>query len=142
MNPRLRHAVQFLVFTVKVAAWAIVVLAFAFCGFVTWWNPYGEGKGNKEETAIQQIAQLEWACKAYMAKNGGTPPPSLDELVTPSGGKQPLLDGGSAALIDPWGKQFQYDPTHEDQDGHPDPVVMTTNAHGGPVYSRKRQAGR
>lgn len=141
MNAWLRDIGRTLILAAKVGAWSVVVLVFAYCGFTVWLNSY-DGGYTKEDAAVQQIMQLEGACKNYMAKNRGDPPQSLDALVAPFNGGSPLVEGGPNALIDPWNKPYQYDPTHVDQRGNLDQLVTTTNSNGEPLYSPKRRAGR
>jgi general secretion pathway protein G len=55
----------------------------------------------KESKAKLDMKTLETVFEAYTARNGGTPPQSLAELV-------PDLKQGQAALIDPWGNPYQF----------------------------------
>lgn len=117
---------------------AILVILAAVAGVYV----FGYLEDAKMDTAGQQILQLENAAKNYMAKNGGTPPDSLMVLVAPVNGGLPLIEGGQNALIDPWNKPYQYDPSNVDQYGAPDPMVMTTGPQGQPILSPKRKAGK
>jgi general secretion pathway protein G len=131
LAPRNRAAFTLLEVLVVVA---ILVILAAVAGVYV----FGYLEDAKVDTAKQTIGQLESACKSYITKNGGNPPQDLIELVAPTDGRQPLVDGGQNALIDPWGKPYQYDPTNMDQYNNPDPVVMTTNPQGVAIYSAKR----
>jgi general secretion pathway protein G len=94
----------------------------------------------RADSARNNMGELEKACKNYIAKNGGIPPNSLQELVSPTDGNSPFIDGGMNALVDPWGKQYQFDGSHVDNYGSPDPLVFTTNPKTGqPIYSVKRK---
>jgi hypothetical protein len=82
-----------------------------------------EKEKGKQETAWVQARNLEKAVLTYKVKNGEYPP-SLEVLAHP----QP--DGGAPLLkpediIDPWGKQYQYDPTGPNHKGEkPDIFTM------------------
>jgi general secretion pathway protein G len=117
---------------------AILVILAAVAGVYV----FGYLEGARVDSASTQIGELERACINYTTKNHGIPPESLEVLVTPISGGQPLISGGANALLDPWGKPYQYDPTNVDQYGNPDPLVMTTDPQGNPVYSAKRKAGK
>jgi general secretion pathway protein G len=115
---------------------AILVILAAVAGVYV----FGYLEDAKIDTARSQCALFETQCKAYMAKNGGNPPQSLMELVAPSDGRQPLIEGGPAALNDPWqqGGQYQLE-LRQDNYGNPDPVVYVTSPRTGqPIYSSKR----
>jgi general secretion pathway protein G len=92
----------------------------------------------KVDTAQNTIAMMETQCKAYMAKNGGDPPQQLSELVQPTNGKSPLIDGGISALNNPWGGQYMME-IGQDGQGNPDPIVYTQTDKGQTLYSKKRQ---
>ena len=93
----------------------------------------------KVDTARQNMQNLEKACKTYILKSGGHAPPTLGELLQPSDGGRPFIDGGQSALIDPWGKPFQYNGGNVNGAGDPDPVVFTTNpSNNQPIYALGR----
>ena len=96
----------------------------------------------KADSARNQMTMFENACKNYMAKNDGNPPPSLMELVAPTDGNKPLLDGGPAMLISPFNpnQQYQYDPTHVDSYGAPDPIVSLQMPDGRTLLSSRRKS--
>jgi hypothetical protein len=64
---------------------------------------------------------FETACKNYTALHGGRPPDTLMELVAPSDGTKPMIEGGPNVLIGPFddGAQYQYDPNHKDSEARP-----------------------
>jgi general secretion pathway protein G len=135
LAPRNRAAFTLLEVLVVVA---ILVILAAVAGVYV----FGYLEDAKVDTAKQQIGQLESACKSYMVKNSGNVPQGLIELVQPTDGRQPLVEGGQNALMDPWGKEYQYDGNNVDAYNNPDPIVMTTNPNGQPIYSAKRSAGK
>jgi general secretion pathway protein G len=97
-------------------------------------------QGAKVDAARNTITMLESQCKGYSAKNGGTPPNSLQDLVAPVDGTPPMVEGGLNALLDPWGNQYQYDPSNVDAYGQPDPIVSTLNPQNGQqIFSSKRR---
>jgi general secretion pathway protein G len=87
----------------------------------------------KQDTARQNMAALEKACKAYILKSGGNAPPSLTELIQPSDGGRPFIDGGQSALMDPWNQPYQYNGANVNASGDPDPIVSTKNPGNGQV---------
>lgn len=115
---------------------AILVILAAVAGVYV----FGYLEDAKIDTARSQCALFETQCKAYMAKNGGNPPQSLMELVAPSDGRQPLIEGGPTALNDPWQQGGQYQmQIQADSYGNPDPVVFVISPKTGqPIYSSKR----
>ena len=92
----------------------------------------------KDSTAKTQMGTLEEACKSYMVKNEGAVPPSLEELVQPTDGNKPLVEGGLNMLISPHGVKYNYDSTHVDPYGSPDPMVSLQLPNGKILYSPKR----
>jgi general secretion pathway protein G len=126
----------FTLLEVLVVVAILVILASVAGVFV-----FGYLEDAKVDTARQQIQQLENAAKSYAAKHGGDLPPSLEYLVLPTDQGQPLLDGGEAALMDPWGGRYIYEQA-QDANGYPDAVVYTTAPNGTQVVSNKRKAGR
>jgi hypothetical protein len=81
----------------------------------------------KESIARAQAMTIATACDVYH-KNNGTQPASLEDLTKnqPSGGK-PLVQPD--AIIDPWGKVFQYDASGPMNGG--DKVDVWTTTPGG-----------
>jgi general secretion pathway protein G len=93
----------------------------------------------RDQTAQAQMSTLEEGCKAYMIKNEGNPPQSLMELVQPTDGSKPLVEGGPNMLKSPHGIMYQYDPSHMDPYNSPDPMVSLPLPSGKILYSPKRQ---
>ena len=82
----------------------------------------------KTNRAQADIRTLSTACKAYKLKNGDFPE-SLNELWQPSDGStKPYVDS-QAALVDPWGKQYSYDPSGQNNSGL-QPDISTTDPDG------------
>ncbi|QEL18127.1 type II secretion system protein GspG [Limnoglobus roseus] len=110
---------------------AVVVGVFGY-----FFDPYAGGS-NKTDDAINICTMMEAQCKAYLHKRGSLPT-SLRELVAPTDGRSPLLDGGLNTLLDPWGNPYQYDPNHLDENGQADPIVFTVTPKGRQLMSQKR----
>ncbi|MGL6097805.1 MAG: prepilin-type N-terminal cleavage/methylation domain-containing protein [Fimbriiglobus sp.] len=55
----------------------------------------------KKDRATLDMKTLESVYESFTAKNGGTAPQSVSELV-------PYIKQGSSALTDPWGGQYQF----------------------------------
>lgn len=98
-------------------------------------------EGAKVDTAKAQMTNFENAAKAYALRNNEVPPASLNELVTPSDGSKPYIDGGANSLISPFGTPYQYDPSHVDSANSPDPLVWCTLSDGTQIYSAKHKNG-
>ena len=62
----------------------------------------------KVDSARASAFAISKAIQAYEIRHG-SPPESLQMLIQPTDGAKPYLEGGAAALTDPWGKPFQYD---------------------------------
>ena len=74
------------------------------------------------------VKTIETACTAYKLRNGDYPQ-SLQVLVTPDdGSSKPYLDSAEA-ILDPWGKQYQYDAGGGRNNGQK-PDVWTTTPDG------------
>jgi len=67
---------------------------------------FGYLENAKEDTARTQCDFFEKQCKAYYVRNNQLPN-SLQDLVAPQDGSKPLVDGGQAALQDPWNGFYQ-----------------------------------
>jgi general secretion pathway protein G len=82
-----------------------------------------DSKVNRCKADVQTIAK---AAQAYEIQFGQLPG-SLQELVQPPSGGKPFIEAD--ALIDPWGKQYQYDQSGQHNNGLK-PDVWTTNQDG------------
>ncbi len=87
----------------------------------------------KDRTALALLRaqQLTTAAQAYKVKNGEYPP-TLEELTQ---GEKPFVE--KSALVDPWGKQYQYDPAGKKNKGLK-PDIWTVE----PAFSRRLAAKR
>jgi general secretion pathway protein G len=83
----------------------------------------------KVDAAKVSANNIAKAIQAYEVRNGA-PPDSLQVLIQPPEGGRPYLEGGQTALIDPWGKQFQYDPSGQ-HNGGTKPDVFTIDPDSG-----------
>lgn len=93
----------------------------------------------RADGARAQMDTLEKACKTYMIKNEGNPPQNLQEIVAPTDGSRPLVEGGMNMLNTPFGNQYIYDPSHTDPFGSPDPMVSCQIPGGKMIYSPRRE---
>ena len=62
---------------------------------------FGYLEDAKKDKALLDMQALTTAFESYMIKNGNIEPDSIAALI-------PLMKQGDAALIDPWGGQYQY----------------------------------
>jgi hypothetical protein len=78
-----------------------------------------------------QAQNIQKAIRSYHAKTGGTWPASLRVLTIrdPETGVGPFLEGGEAAVQDPWGNPFQFEIRADNPDGE-EVVVWTTSPDG------------
>lgn len=123
----------FTLLEVLVVVAILVVLASVAGIFV-----FGYLEDAKIDTAQQTCAMLENQCKAYAAKNGGEPPQTLMELVAPTNGRSPLVEGGAASLRNPWTGTYEVE-YQTDGEGNPIPIVFTVSDKGVRIISKKRQ---
>ena len=85
-----------------------------------------ENKLNSEvNSAKSQCFSLEIAVKLYTSRNQGRPPAALKDLLNPPGGLKSNVKAEN--LIDPWGKDYQYNPANKDTNGKLDPLVWTVH---------------
>lgn len=110
-----------LVMFFQIVACFLGLLVLTYC-VVSW--PFVDDGDNKIDTAQITTGQLVSALKNYHNRYR-IYPETLDELVTPTGNRNPLIDGGPGALMDPWGNRYQY--TLTPGDGvRPDHIVVWT----------------
>ncbi len=102
-----------------------VVLVTAFCLGTLFFSRISDGPHDEAALKAQNIQK---ACLAFNMSRGRLPE-SLDELVTPSEGKLPMLEGGEAAILDPWQQRYQFDVT-DGPDGTKRAKVWTTTPEG------------
>lgn len=80
----------------------------------------------KKDKATIESKQLEKTLKAWMVKNGGDVPDSLTVLVG-GDGQAPMIEGGSDALIGPWGNPYQVQMLNDSDGGDTQFRVFTIN---------------
>lgn len=86
----------------------------------------------KRDKATIEAKQLEKTLKAWMLKNEGTVPQSLNVLIG-GDGRAPMIEGGSAALIGPWGNPYQVEMNQNSDGGDVQFRVYTQDGNGQPV---------
>jgi hypothetical protein len=86
-----------------------------------------QGPGQKDAALWQIHGPLTQACQAFRQKHGEFPE-TLDKLLERDQFGQIYLDKPDA-LIDPWGKHYQYDPKGPRNDGEK-PDIWTVHADG------------
>ena len=114
-------------------------------GAVWWWYESGFIYTYKTDIARSPSAALVNACEAYRLKNlaGGKYPARLSDLVAPPEGMKPILEGGPAAITDPWGEEYKY-ALVEGEHG-PVPYVWFEHEFGGRLHlvgARRRSGGK
>jgi general secretion pathway protein G len=80
----------------------------------------------KEDSAKAQIKNIETAVEAYRIKFGDLPSLAALTQQLPDGGVPPLEPD---ALRDPWGREYQYDPSGQHSGGRR-PDIWTTAPNG------------
>lgn len=83
----------------------------------------------RKNEAYIKMGKIEQAAKQYYIESGSNWPSSVMELVQPTAGGAPLLEGGMSAITDPWGGQFQAQP-ETDAAGSERYVVRCTTKNG------------
>lgn len=81
------------------------------------------------DAAKLKASSISKACTAYATANEGTWPAALTDLTNPADGRKPLLEGGDAAITDPWGKRYNMQIV-TDNNGNERPVISTTTDDG------------
>jgi len=104
-----------------------IIVILAGVGTVALFPQLYKAKENEARMKAQQIAT---AIGAYTTDHDGTPPQSLQVLLTNDGIGGPYLKT-SDAIVDPWGNPYQLDPTGSRfHNGSGDPDVFTTTPKG------------
>ena len=88
----------------------------------------------KENTARLGIAKIETAIGGYRNSHGDQFPPNLQVLTVPENGKASYLEPSD--IIDPWGKEFQFNPQQTSNSGKP---FVGTTTPGGLTISNQPQ---
>ncbi len=82
---------------------------------------------SKEGTAKAQAVTLYQAVQSYATQHGGQYPQSLEELAQPDPlTNRPYLEKREA-LMDPWGRPYQYNPSAVSNTGAPVPEIFCIN---------------
>jgi prepilin-type N-terminal cleavage/methylation domain-containing protein len=84
-------------------------------------------EGANEDVAYTKIKNIEKAAMAIQIRSG-SPPQSLAEMTQATDGGRAAIDDVDA-LKDPWGKEFQYDPSGKNNGGAR-PDIWTTAPNG------------
>jgi type II secretory pathway pseudopilin PulG len=84
-------------------------------------------EGANEDIAYTKIKNIEKAAMAVQIRSG-SPPQSLAEMLQSQEGGRPVIDDAEA-IKDPWGKEFQYDPSGKNNGGAR-PDISTTTPNG------------
>lgn len=91
----------------------------------------GQAEDARVNIAKTQMATLTRAAETFMLSNNGVPPQSWSDLLVSVNGRSPVLESESA-IIDPWGKQYQLDPSGQNNGGRK-PDIFTTTPRGVPI---------
>ena len=83
----------------------------------------------KIDKANADMKVIHTACKSYFIRANAWPT-SLMDIVQPQDGGRPFIDGGAAALQDPWGNQYQYTMHVNPVSGEEEPLIFTTTPNG------------
>jgi hypothetical protein len=117
--------------------WVALFLLLALIGFVVWAEstarPYHDV--NKSRAHLQCL-NLSQACEAYHQhpKNAKHEyPRTPTDLHQPPWGGPSFLKNGTADLLDPWGKEYQFEIRKKDVDGTEYLLVKTTAPDGMPI---------
>lgn len=82
---------------------------------------------SKKDTARLNARNIKKAVDTFALKNDGNPPNQLADVAQ-------YMEGGAAALLDPWGKAYQFE--YQDINGTMVAVVFTTAPDGEACTSR------
>jgi hypothetical protein len=106
-----------------------ILLVFIWISMCDMW-PGSLASGRVKEAVARMKAKaiISEACKAYRRDHDNRWPDSLELLVTPDKDGKAYLDG-IQNLRDPWGNQFQYDPSGPHNNGQ-QPDIWTTSPNG------------
>jgi len=117
-----RRRAAFTLLEVLIVVAIIVILASV--GGTMAFRAYEDAKVSAARTKAEAIAA---AAQRFMVKYERYPD-SLQELVQPPSGTLPFLEPDM--IMDPWGKQFQYDPAGQQHNQGRKPDVFTTTPAG------------
>jgi len=100
-----------------------IIVVLAGVGTVYMFRALDDAKVN---AAKAQASELAKACQGFQITMGRYPE-SLNELTSPPGGGKPYVEPDK--LLDPWGAQYQYDPSGPNNHGLK-PDVFTNGPNG------------
>lgn len=121
-NPLARAAFTLMEMLVVVA---IIVALAGLGGYYV----MGQLQNSQKKTAKLKAVELSKAVENYMIDHNNQPPPSLNVLTQPDGQGNPAYLKTQDALLDPWGKQYQYDPSGQHNNGNT-PSIFTQSPDG------------
>lgn len=84
----------------------------------------------KVSEAKIEMGKIESAAKQYYAQYGQWPTSVMELVQTTPDGQAPILEGGAAAVTDPWEQQYQLN-VQQDEAGSERVVLTTTNPRTG-----------
>ena len=86
----------------------VVVAILGILGAVAVTNVTGHIESTRKTAAKTAVDNIKGAVTTWMlSKKKSTPPSDLTVLVKADGDEEPALDGGEAALVDPWDTDFK-----------------------------------
>jgi prepilin-type N-terminal cleavage/methylation domain-containing protein len=111
-----------------------IIVILAGIGTVALFPQLGKAKENEARIKAAQIAK---AIGLYQTDHENTPPPSIDALLGKDDYGGPYLTDRDG-IMDPWGKQYQIDPSgNRFHGGSGEPDVWTTTPQGKTVGNFK-----
>ena len=120
---------------IEVLVVVAILVILASVGIVGYMRYMEDAKKTQAQLQCKTIAE---ACQAYYmnAQSQGNYPQDLNELILPfggTGGTQSFLKDGQKDLLDPWGRQYQYNPNVQGPDGTIRVLVYCTAPDGTPI---------
>jgi general secretion pathway protein G len=103
-----------------------IIVILAGIGTVALFPQFQKAKENEAKIKAAQIAK---AIGIYMTDHDGAPPQSIGVLLQKDDYGGPYISSQDG-IMDPWGKQFQIDPTGSRYHGGSEPDVWTTSPSG------------
>jgi len=91
---------------VKALYGMIVAAVFGTIAVFAWGEVSSRNELAKLQSARESVDNISNAMTSYYLEYRKRPR-ELSELVTAEKGKEPILQGGSAALMDPWGHEYK-----------------------------------
>jgi len=86
----------------------VVVAILGILGAVAVTNVTGQIESTRKTAAKTAVDNIKSAVNQYMIdRKKATPPIDLKVLIESDGDKEPQLDGGEGALVDPWDNEYR-----------------------------------